>query len=378
MAEVIEINDVDQLAHYRMVWDSMLAATPRASFFHTLDWLTTYWRHFGEGQRLRVLVVTAMGRPIGILPLCVRTVKHHFGSVRVLAYPLDDWGTWYGPIGPNPAATLLAAMQHIRGSRRDWDMIELRWNGPDKADGGRAARAMRVAGLLSEKQCYQTTSVVDVPSDWEEFLSAKSRKYRHECRRILRRVFDDRNAEYINYRPAPAREGGGAPRWDLYEMCEEVAQASWQSNSTNGNTLSHGRVRGFLRDAHAAATRLGMVDINLLVVGGQPVAFGYNYHCQGRLTGLRVGYDASVQCGGLGNALLLSTVRSSSGHGDHAFDLGAGDWTFKRRLRTRTESSYRLVYAPLASWRSQAVRLARWVKTRRGQNEQPLAKPASA
>ena len=62
MAEVLEINRLDQLEHYRMVWDSLLPTTPRASFFHTFDWLTTYWRHFGQDQRLRVLVVTNIVR----------------------------------------------------------------------------------------------------------------------------------------------------------------------------------------------------------------------------------------------------------------------------------------------------------------------------
>jgi CelD/BcsL family acetyltransferase involved in cellulose biosynthesis len=378
MAEVLEINDVDQLAHYRLVWDALLPATPRASFFHTLDWLTTYWRHFGHDQRLRVLVVSAAGKPIGILPLCVRTEQHHFGPVRVLAYPLDDWGMWYGPIGPNQAATLLAAMQHIRRSERDWDMIELRWNGPEGSDGGRAARAMRVAGLLTEKKRYQTTSVVDLTCGRDEFLAAKPRKYRHECRRVLRRVFDDHRAQYVNYRPAAARNGGGDPRWDLYAMCEQVARASWQSGSTNGNTLTHDRVRSFLTDAHAAAARLGMVDVNLLLVDGRPAAFGYNYHYQGRLTGLRIGYDANAQSSSLGNALLLSTVENSCRCGDHVFDLGAGPSVFKRRLRTRTEANYRLTYTPLGSWRSQAVRLARWAKSRRQQDQQDLSKPASA
>jgi CelD/BcsL family acetyltransferase involved in cellulose biosynthesis len=378
MAEVLEINDIDQLAHYRMVWEALLPSTPRVSFFQTLDWLTAYWRHFGHDQRLRVLVVSAAGKPIGILPLCVRTEQHHFGRVRVLAYPLEDWGMWYGPIGPNQSATLLAAMQHIRSTERDWDMIELRWNGPAGCDGGRVARAMRVAGLLTERQPYQTTSVVELSCRWEEYLAAKPRKYRHECRRVLRRVLDDHHAQYVNYRPTPAREGGGEERWDLYAMCEQVAQASWQSRSTTGNTLTHDRVRGFLRDAHAAAARLGMVDVNLLLVDGRPVAFGYNYHCQGRLVGLRLGYDAGAQCGGLGHALLLSTIENSCRCGDHTFDLGAGPWTFKRRLRTRVESSYRLTYTPLGSWRSQAVRLTRWVKSRRGQDQRDLSKPASA
>ena len=67
----------------------------------------------------------------------------------------------------------------------------------------------------------------------------------------------DGRAEYVRHRPLPASEGDGDPRWDLYAMCEAVAQASWQSHVTNGNTLTHERVREYFRDAHDAAARLG-------------------------------------------------------------------------------------------------------------------------
>ena len=50
------------------------------------------------------------GEALGILPLCVRTEMYRLNKVRVLTYPLDNWSTWYGPIGPNPASTMLAAM----------------------------------------------------------------------------------------------------------------------------------------------------------------------------------------------------------------------------------------------------------------------------
>ena len=56
MVEVLEINDVDELSQYRLLWNSLFRATPRATFFHTFDWLETYWRHFGHDQKLRVLV----------------------------------------------------------------------------------------------------------------------------------------------------------------------------------------------------------------------------------------------------------------------------------------------------------------------------------
>src|SRR5687768_11874064 len=146
MAEVIEVNSLEKLAQYRLVWNSLFRETPAATFFQTYDWLELYWKHFGEGQRLRVLVITARDEPIGIVPLCERIERHRLGRVRVLTYPLDHWGTWYGPIGANVAASLLMAMRHVRGSQ-SWDLLELRWTSAAGSDRGRTQRAMHAAGF---------------------------------------------------------------------------------------------------------------------------------------------------------------------------------------------------------------------------------------
>jgi len=364
MVEVKEINDIEELSQYRLLWKSLLAATPEATFFLTLDWLETCWRHFGTDQKLRVLIVYAAGEPIGILPLCVRREKYRLSTVRVLTYPLDNWSTWYRPIGPNPNATMMAAMQHLRSTPRDWDMMELRWVADDATHGGKSARALRVAGMLSEKQEYQTTSIIDLPTDWKLFAAGKSRSTRQQFKRQTRHAFEELQAEYIRYRPAPKSEGGGDPRWDLYAMCEEVASSSWQSGVTNGNTLTHGSVRNFYRDAHETAARLGMLDINLVVFEGRPVAFLYGYHHNGHLSALRTGYDAAFGDHGFGSALLLKAIQDGIERGDRLIDFGPGEREHKRRLRTRVESTYRLTYTPIDSWRSQAVRWTRWAKAR--------------
>jgi CelD/BcsL family acetyltransferase involved in cellulose biosynthesis len=362
MVKVVEINDLQELSQYRLLWSSLLPSTPNASFFLTYDWLEAYWRHLGGDQKLKVLIAYAAGEPIGILPLCVRTEQYRLTKARVLTYPLDDCGTWYGPIGPNPSATLMAAMQHLRRTPRDWDMIELRWVADEATHGGKTARAMRVAGLLSEKCEYQTTSVIDVPASWNDFLAQKSRSLRHQFRRQLRHAFEEQGAEYVRHRPAPVRDGDGDPRWDLYAMCEMTAAASWQSDVTNGNTLSHERVRDFYRDAHTAAARLGMVDVNVLLFDGRPAAFIYGYHYDGRVSLMRTGFDASLGKEGFGSALVLRTIQDSTDRCDTFIDFGQGEREHKRRLRTRTEPTYRLTYTPLASWRSQTVRWTRWAK----------------
>jgi CelD/BcsL family acetyltransferase involved in cellulose biosynthesis len=378
MVEVFEISDPDELAGYRLLWNSWLPNSPRATFFNTWDWLDLYWRHFGGDQKLRVLLARSAGNPIGILPLCVRTERRSFGIVRVLTYPLDDWGTWYGPIGSNAAATMLASLQYIRHSQRDWDMIELPSTAPPARDIGRTSRSMRVVGMLSEEAPYQTNSRIDFEGGWNRYLAGKSRKVRHEMRRVLRRIFADHDVEYIRHRPAPARDGDGDPRWDLFAMCQQVALASWQGASDSGNTLTHHRVRHFLRDAHALAARNGMVDMNLLLVDGRPAAFAYNYHHQGRLSGLRIGYDGSLDQTGLGTALVLRMIEDSFDRGDVALELGPGETRFKRTLRTHVEANFRLTYSPLSSWRSQAVRLSRWASRRWATDEANTRKATPA
>jgi CelD/BcsL family acetyltransferase involved in cellulose biosynthesis len=378
MAEVCEINDIEELAGYRLAWNSWLATTPRAAFVNTFDWLENYWRHFGRDLRLRALVVRSSGVPIGILPLCIRSERHGLHSVRVLTYPLESWGSWYGPVGSNPAVTMLAALEHIRRSRRDWDSIDLPATAPPSHDSCRVARSLRVVGMLSRQTASETNSRVHFAGDWNDYLAHRPRKVRHEIRRVLRRVFGDAEVEYIRHRPAPAREGDGDPRWDLFAMCQQVALASWQATSTTGTALTHERVRHFLRDAHVIAARNGMVDMNLLLVDGRPAAFAYNYHFHGRLSAVRVGYDPSLGIGGLGTALLLRSIEDSFARRDESLDLGPGDAPFQRRLRTRAEASYRVSYAPLGSWRSQLARFSQWASLRRGSTEWKLGRSASA
>src|SRR5258707_1358174 len=114
MIVIREIHEIESLDGYRTRWAELLRATAGASFFQSLEWLESYWRHFGSAQRLRVLVAELDGQIVGIVPLAVRSEPTRLGPLRVLTYPLHDWGTFYGPVGPDAGAVLSAALQHVQ------------------------------------------------------------------------------------------------------------------------------------------------------------------------------------------------------------------------------------------------------------------------
>ncbi len=358
--EVLEINRVEQLRDFREIWQRLWERTAAANFFQSLGWLQTYWRHFGAGQKLRVLIVKENDSVCGILPLVVSREQTRLGKVRVLTYPLHDWGSFYGPIGPDPEGTLRAGLQHIRNTQRDWDLLELRWTGWNPADCQSTYRAMRSAGFQARRSIWDRTYFVELQGTWDEYFQSHSSKWRNNFRRWERRLHQRGTVRYCRYRPRGETFGDADPRWDLYEMCEEVARRSWQGSSTTGTTLTHESVRPFLRDVHAVAARVGAVDMNLLLLDDRPVAFAYNYHCRGYVYGLRIGYDAAASRDGVGNLLYAQIIRDSFERNDHTYDLGVGSLSSKRYILTRTVPIYRYCHYPLLSPRAQLIRCKRW------------------
>jgi len=363
VAGVQEINQIEELAEYRQAWRALLEQTAGASFFQSLEWLETYWRHFGAGQRLRTLLVAAHdGRPTGIVPLVVRREATRVGRLRVLTYPLHDWGSFYGPIGHEPGATLAAALEHVRHTERDWDILELRWLGAPGTEPRQTAQAMRDAGFQAHRTIWDRTAVVELSGSWDAYFAGRCRAWRRNYRHASKKLAEQGEVTFLRHRPGGRDQGDGDPRWDLYDACEQIAARSWQASATNGTTLSHESVRSFLRDAHAAAANAGALDMNLLLLDGRPLAFVYNYHWRGYVYGLRLGFDAQQSQAGAGTMVLGESIRDSFARGDRLYDLGVGSLECKRHFHTGMADIFRCSHFPGAVLRAQVLRLKRWAQ----------------
>jgi CelD/BcsL family acetyltransferase involved in cellulose biosynthesis len=367
MLEVHEFNAIDDLASLSASWADLLDSTPGATFFQSLPWLETYWRFFGptgptpENHCLRVLVVEADGKPIGIVPLVVTVEPRRIGPVRVLGYPLHGWGSFYGPIGPEPTAILSAASQHIRNTPRDWDLIDLRWVDA-QTDQNATPQAFESVGLRFDSQVWHESAQIELATGWDDYWGNRKPKWRSNVRRCERLLSKQGRLEHVRYRPLGAAAGDADPRWDLYDTCVELSRRSWQGSSTTGTTLSHAAVQDYLRAAHATAANSAAVDLNLLLLNERPVAFAYNYHYHGWVYGVRSGFDSSAADDGAGNVLMAKMLEDSCRRGDRLIDLGPNYLECKRYWLTRLQPAYHFTHFHPGGVRAQALRLKRIVK----------------
>jgi CelD/BcsL family acetyltransferase involved in cellulose biosynthesis len=357
MLTTTELNRIDDFNVIRAVWHRLWDQTARATFFQTPEWIETVWRHFPDPQKLRVILVKRRGEIVGIVPFCVRTVRRKVGALRTLTYPLNDWGTFFGPIGPQPGTAFRAAMRHIRSTPRDWDLIDLCWI--DEAaneflDVGLAMREARY-GFLARPRMEVRLCRID--GDWEAFVARQSHNWRRQMRRDAQQLEQVGEVRLLRYRPEAGGVGTEPEHFEIYQLCEEIAKKSWQADAESQSTLCSPRVRKVLLPLHRHAAALGMLDVAVLLVGDRPAAFFYNYAARGHVYGLRMGYDPAPELAGAGKILLYRMIEDSFRRGDVEYCFGPGRQPYKDRFATEMRHAYTFRHYARGAMRSQLLHL---------------------
>jgi hypothetical protein len=109
------------------------------------------------------------------------------------------------------------------------------------------------------------------------------------------------------------------------------------------------------------ASQAGAAEMNLLFIGGKPIAFAYNYFWNGYVFGLRMGYDNEYARCGAGTVLLARMLRDSFERGDQIVDFGSEYLEGKRRWITRLAPSYHYTHFRSGGLKAQVLRLKRWL-----------------
>lgn len=262
MFQVAEINNLEKLKSYRLAWQELWQRGRLRGFSTSYEWFETQARLNPE-RPLKVLVVSLAGKVIGLLPLVKKTVTTRLGSQRVLTYPTHHWGSWYGPIGPNSAATLTAGLRHLATTRRDWDLLDLPYVDRDRNDLGRTQTAARNMGWNVTERVWQRVPLVELPENWTEFLSAKRTSARQAAEQAEAQLVRNGRWELWEYRSG---EDTGHLAQPLLEHWEQLLRTETQHQELDS-------VRAFA----AAAEQTGQLQLASLLRKGKPqaVAFGF-------------------------------------------------------------------------------------------------------
>ena len=103
--------------------------------------------------------------------------------------------------------------------------------------------------------------------------------------------------------------------------------------------------------------------MNVIKLNGKVIAFSYNYHHNGYVLGMRLGYDSQYAKAGLGIVLYSNVIADSCQRDDHTIDMGPGSMGIKRDWMTRTAYSHHYTHYPAAALKAQILRVKHWIQS---------------
>ncbi len=362
MITVAEINDIDRLDNFRLAWHSLLGKTKGVTFAHSPEWLEHYWAHFGKGLKLRVLLITLGNKIIGIVPLVVKPVPTKMGTMRVLTYPLDGWGAFYGQIGSNPAATMVTAMRHLQNSKRDWDLIDLRYIDQAGHDHGRTANAFKSVGYQGSQAVWQTLPQVNTQDlSWYSYLNSRSSATQQRIQTAEEITAETGRVAFYRSQLEDPLSPGWNPRWDLWNEFEQMKFTFGNETTLAGGRFSQSRKLAFLREIHGPAVRAGLARIDALFINHSLAACAYGLQHAAGTDYLAIGHRNNVPQETV-TALIARMIQQSIHDGEHNLNLAllgpqlAGMW------KNQNQNSFRCSHFPLTAPRAQVLRINRWIQ----------------
>jgi len=320
-----------ELAALAATWEELQSRAVIASVFSSFDWQYLWWRTYGKGQPLKLLVASVDGAPVGLLALYVHTVPMLRFPVRQLrfvgtggdTYP-DDLGPVLAPGHEAAAARALAdAVMRLDG----WDVLLLTDMNPACAFTAAIRTAAQGAGMALTAGRAERIAFATLPATWDAWLQSLHGDRRYRIKKIRKKLNAAHPATRFFVWTDPATLQQGIDRLIF------LHHKRWKSiNMPHG--FNSPEYVGFHSAVMAALLARDRLRLYCLEVDGQVVAMYYFYKFRDAVYLMQSGFDPDFSDVKPGQVLLGYIVEHAIGEKHKVLDFLKGDHRYKDELAT--------------------------------------------
>jgi CelD/BcsL family acetyltransferase involved in cellulose biosynthesis len=156
-----------------------------------------------------------------------------------------------------------------------------------------------LAGLVRDGHA---SYFLELPTSFDEYLAARSSKFRNHLKRVERKVAGESEASVTDY--AVADEVDRA-----YDLLLEIERASWKHEHGTAISAVPHQV-GFYRELCRGAAARGRLHLQVLSFGGRPAAYNLGYICNSTYFYLKTSYVEAWRQLGVATWLRAYLIRS--------------------------------------------------------------------
>jgi CelD/BcsL family acetyltransferase involved in cellulose biosynthesis len=309
------IAGLEKFSGIRKEWDECLFFSDQATVFLTFDWFYSWWKSFGGGHQLEILLFRdSKGRLNGIAPLMIKKGTLGFIASR----EVTDYCDFVIRQGMEEKI-ITAFLLEIKNKSKRLDrlhLINIREESPS------LPLLTRLAAELSLPSQVRETEVslrLDLPELYQNFVSNLGRKNRHELRRKMRKT------EILPGLEIKRVSDPGEIRIFLESfICLHRA-----SNPSKAGFWEKKGTAEFFREIVFRFSQQGWAELNLLSIDKEPAASLLTFLYNDEVLHYNIAYNPRFSAFSPGICLFNHSIEKAIGLGKRRMDFLRGREKYK-------------------------------------------------
>lgn len=301
-------------------WPELFKRDPDRHVFATPEWNRVWWEEFGGDKDLFVLEMTRAGEAVAIVPLFRRVEGGRSLLQFVGGIDLTDYlGPICAPEDRRPAAAALVSW--LRSHESGWDELDAH-NMPVPL--GFAEYLVERADTCDFRFALdqeETAAILELPGDWETYLSRLDSKERHELKRKRRRLLRDHPGAVFRTATPETLAADMKTFVDMHRGAE----------GHKGHFMKP-EIATFFHRMAAEFMPLGWLRLDFLEVEGRAVASTFGFELDGVFYLYNSAYEPEAGRLSPGLMLVAELVERCIERGFERFDFLRGPERYKYQL----------------------------------------------
>ena len=306
-------------------WECVLGSSPVNTLFLTPQWQQVWWDTFGDGKMMAGFYIR---EPEGVTGIASLT-----RSGDTLSFLGNQETVDYNDFMVRPGHedsffdVLLTSLEE-----EPWEMMHLDSLVETSPTLTHLPDLARQRGFSVEVNLEDTANGMVLPATWDDYLSALSKKDRHELRRKFRRL-------------------ESLPNWTWYSLTDRDQVSSrledfinlMRQSSRDKNRYMTGVRETFFRRITDRMAELGLLRLFFMEIEGRPVAASLCFDYASSRLLYNSGYELESGYYSVGLLLNALCLRDAIEQGIGYFDFLRGSESYKHHLGGKPRNLYQML-----------------------------------
>jgi CelD/BcsL family acetyltransferase involved in cellulose biosynthesis len=336
--KITEIAKYNDFISIKDEWTNVLNRCNH-SVFSTWEWLTTWWKHFGNDKKLVLLLAQENDEILGIAPLMYSVHKMfgvRQGKIEFLGTSISD-----------DSRSSVSDYNDFVLTEKNEECVKLvieylntrldRWNCIDLLDIPQESKTLPVlSGITRSVKPVHKCPFAALPRSSDAYSLSLPRKHRKELNRNLRVLEKDGfKIDFVDCSDTQSLEDGMNSFFELHHR-------RWESKGFSG-VFEDRRIRDFNLEISRIFSEKRWLGLYLLKLSDKPVAALYGFRYLSKYYAYMSGFDPQYSKYGVGNLLFMYAINKCVELGLTEFDFMRGAEEYKDRWNTTIRLNLRAI-----------------------------------